>query len=62
VANLVSLYPKTTSTMWEPKIILSPVNFVFYSQLLPPLSNKLWQCEALEVMSVLMEKLCFTKA
>jgi hypothetical protein len=42
VANLVRIYPNTTSIMWKPDMVLPPVNFVFCSQWLPRISNKIW--------------------
>jgi hypothetical protein len=50
VANLASLYPKTTFIIWEPGIILPLVNFIFCSHWLPPLTNKVWKCDMLEVV------------
>jgi hypothetical protein len=49
VANLMSIYPKTTFITWKPDIVLPPVKFVFCSQWLPPLSNKILHCEVLEL-------------
>jgi hypothetical protein len=59
VANLASLYSKTTFIMWEPDIILPPVNFICCSQWLPPLTNNIWQCDMLEVLFASVEKLRF---
>jgi hypothetical protein len=36
VANLASLYPKTTFLIWEPDLGLPPVNLIFCSQWVPP--------------------------
>jgi hypothetical protein len=41
VASLVRIYPNTTFIMWKPDMVLPPVNFVFCSQWLPLLSNKI---------------------
>jgi hypothetical protein len=60
-ANLASLYPKTTYLMWEPDLGLPPVNFIFCSQWVPRLTNKLWKCERLEVLFAAVEKLRFTQ-
>jgi hypothetical protein len=49
VATLMRIYPKTAFLTWKPDMVLPPVNFVFCSQWLPPLSNKIWHCEVLEV-------------
>jgi hypothetical protein len=46
----------------ETRHALPPVNFIFCSQWLPPLSNKIWHCEALEVFFVSTEKFRFIKA
>jgi hypothetical protein len=62
VANLMRIYPKTTFLTWKPEIVLPPVNFVFCSQWLPPLSNKIWHCEVLEVLFASEEKFRYTKA
>jgi hypothetical protein len=59
--NLASLYPKTTFLMWEPDLGLPPVNFIFCSQWVPPLTNKVWKCERLEVLFAAVEKLRFTQ-
>jgi hypothetical protein len=48
VANIVRIYPNTTFLKWKPGMVLPPVYFVFCSQWLPPLSNKIWHCEVLE--------------
>jgi hypothetical protein len=61
VANLASLYPKTTFLMWEPDLGLPPVNFIFCSQWVPPLTNKVWKCERLEVIFAAVEKIRFTQ-
>jgi hypothetical protein len=62
MANLMRNHPKTTFLMWKPDMVLPPVNFVFCSQWLPHLSNKIWHCEVLEVLLTSAEKLRFTKA
>jgi hypothetical protein len=59
--NLASLYPKTTFLMWEPDLGLPPVNFIFCSQCVPPLTNKVWKCERLEVLFAAVEKLRFAQ-
>jgi hypothetical protein len=61
VENLASLYPKTTFLRWEPDIVLPPVNFIFCSHWVPPLTNKVWKCEKLEVPFAAVEKLMFTQ-
>jgi hypothetical protein len=61
VASLSSLYPKTNFLIWEPDLGLPPVNFIFCSQWLPPLTNKVWKCERLEVIFAAVEKLRFTQ-
>jgi hypothetical protein len=62
VANLVSIYPNTKFLMWKPDMVLPPVNFVFCSQWLPPLPNKIRHCEVVEAVLALVEKFRFTKA
>jgi hypothetical protein len=62
VANLVRIYPSTTFIMWKSDMVLPTVNFVFCSQWLPPLSNKIWHCEVVEVLLASAEKFRFTKA
>jgi hypothetical protein len=57
VAYLMRIYPKTTFLTWRPDMVFPPVNFVFCSQWLPPLSNKIWHCEVLEVFFASAEKL-----
>jgi hypothetical protein len=42
--------------------VLPPVNFIFCSHWLPPLTNKIWQCNWLEVILATLCKLCITKA
>jgi hypothetical protein len=49
VANLARLYQKTTFMVYEPELVLHPVNFMFCSHWLPPLTNKICQCTRLEV-------------
>jgi hypothetical protein len=61
-ANLASLYSKTTFIIWEPDIILHPVNFIFCSHWVPPLKNKIWQYDMLEVFFASVEKFRFIKA
>jgi hypothetical protein len=61
VANLASLYPKTTFITWEPDIILPPVNFIFCSHWVPPLTNEVWKCDMLEVLFASVEKFWFIK-
>jgi hypothetical protein len=61
VSNLASLNPKTTFLIWEPDIGLPLVNFIFCSQWVPPLTNKFWKCERLEVLFAAVEKLRFTQ-
>jgi hypothetical protein len=61
VANLVRIYPNTTFIMWKPDMVLPPVNFVFCSQWLPPLSNKIRHCEVLEALLASADKFRFTK-
>jgi hypothetical protein len=41
LANLATIYPKTTFMVWEPELVLPPVNFIFCSHWLPPLTNKI---------------------
>jgi hypothetical protein len=48
--------------VWEPEIVLPPVNFIFWSHWLPPLTNKIWQCTRLEVLLATLDKLQITKA
>jgi hypothetical protein len=62
VANLVRIYPNTTFLMWKPDMVLPPVSFVFCSQWLPPLSNKIWHCKVLEALLAWAEKFRFTKS
>jgi hypothetical protein len=62
VANLATIYPKTTFMVWEPELVLPPVNFIFCLHWLPPLTNKIWQCNRLEVLLATLEKLWITKA
>jgi hypothetical protein len=62
VANLVRIYPNTTFVIRKPDMVLPPVNFLFCSQWLPPLSNKIWHCEVLEALLASAEKFRFTKA
>jgi hypothetical protein len=62
VDNLVRIYPTTTCIMWKPDMVLPPVNLVFCSQWLPPISNKIWHCEVLEALLASAEKFRFTKA
>jgi hypothetical protein len=62
VANITRIYPKTIFLTWKPDMVLPPVNFIFCSQWLPPLSNKIWHCEALEVLFVSAEKFRFITA
>jgi hypothetical protein len=62
VANIVRIYPNPTFLMWKPDMVLPSVNFVFCSQWLPPLSNKIWHCEVLEALLESAEKFRFTKA
>jgi hypothetical protein len=61
VANLVGIYPNTTFIMWKPDMVLPPANFVFCSQWLPPLSNKIWHCEVIEALLASAKKFRFTK-
>jgi hypothetical protein len=44
VANLAGLYPKKSFMVWEPELVLPPVNFIFCSHWLPPLTNEIWKC------------------
>jgi hypothetical protein len=60
VANLASLYPKTTFLMWELDLGLPPVNLIFCSHWVPPLTNKVWKYERLEVLFAAVDKLRFT--
>jgi hypothetical protein len=62
VANLVRIYPNIAFIMWKPDMVLPPVNFVFCSQWLPPLSNKIWHCEVLKALLASAKKIRFTKA
>jgi hypothetical protein len=62
VANLVRIYPNTTFIMRKPDMVLPPVNFVFCSQWLPLLSNKIWHCEVLEALLASAKKFRFSKA
>jgi hypothetical protein len=62
VPNLASLYLETIFIVWEPELVLPPVNFIFCSHWLPPLTNKIWQCNRLEVLLVTLDKLRITKA
>jgi hypothetical protein len=62
VANLVRICPNTTFLMWSPELVLPSVNFVFCSQWLPPLFNKIWHCEVLEALLASADKFRFTKA
>jgi hypothetical protein len=61
VANLASIYPKTTFLLWKPDLVLPPANFIFCSHLVPPRTNKVWKCEKLEVLFAAVEKLRFTQ-
>jgi hypothetical protein len=62
VANLLRIYPNTTRIMWKPDMVLPLVNFVFCSQWLPPLSNKIWHCEVLKALLASAENFRFTMA
>jgi hypothetical protein len=62
VANIMRIYPKNTFLTWKPDMVLPLVIFFFCSQWLPPLSNKIWHCEVLEVLFVSAEKFIFIKA
>jgi hypothetical protein len=42
--------------------VLPPVNFMFCSQWLTPLTNKIWKCNRLEVLLATLDKLWITKA
>jgi hypothetical protein len=44
MASLMIIYLKTTFLVWKPDMVLPPVNFVFCSQWLPPLSNNILHC------------------
>jgi hypothetical protein len=48
--------------MSKPDIVFPPVNFVFGSQWLPPLTNKIWYYNVLGILLASAEKLRFTKA
>jgi hypothetical protein len=61
VANMISIYPKTTFLIWKPDMVLPTVNFVFCSQWFPPLSNKICYFEVLEVLLVSAENFIFAK-
>jgi hypothetical protein len=62
VANLARLKPKTTFMVWEPEIVLPPVNFIFCSHWSPPLTNKIWRCSRFEVLLATLDKLHITKS
>jgi hypothetical protein len=62
VSNLARLYQITTFMVWEPELVLPPVNFIFCSHWLPPLTNNIWQCTRLEVLLVTLDRLRITKA
>jgi hypothetical protein len=49
-ANLALLYPTVTFISWEIGVNLLPVNFVFCSQWIPPLTHHVWKYEMLIVM------------
>jgi hypothetical protein len=52
VANLASIHPKVNFITWEIGVKLTPVNFVFCSQWIPPLTREVWKCETMEVLFV----------
>jgi hypothetical protein len=62
VANLARLYPKTMFMVWEPELVLPPVNFMFCSHWLLPLTKNIWQCTRLESLLATLDKLRITKA
>jgi hypothetical protein len=61
VAKLALLYPTVIFISWEIGVNLPPVNFVFCSQWIPPLTHDVWKCEMLEVMFAAVQKLRFIK-
>jgi hypothetical protein len=46
----------------ETRYFFASGEFVFCSQWLPPLTNKIWHCDVLEVLLASSEKFRFTKA
>jgi hypothetical protein len=61
VAKLALLYPTFTFISWEIVVNLPPVNFVFCSQWIPPLTHDVWKCEMLEVLFAAVQQLRFIK-
>jgi hypothetical protein len=61
VAKLSLIYPTVTFISWEIGINLPPVNFVFCSQWIPPLTHDVWKCEMLEVLFAAVHQRRFIK-
>jgi hypothetical protein len=61
VAKLSLLYTTLTFICWEIGVNLPPVNFVFCSQWIPPLTHNVWKCEMLEVLFAAVNQLHFNK-
>jgi hypothetical protein len=61
VAKLSFLYPTVTFISWEIGVNLPPVNFVFCSQLILPLTHDVWKCKMLEVLFAAVHQLRFIK-
>jgi hypothetical protein len=61
VAKLSRIYPTVTFISWEIRVNLPPVNFVFCSQWIPPLTHHVWECKMLEVFFAAVHQLRFIK-
>jgi hypothetical protein len=61
VAKLALIYPTVTFIAGDIGVNLPPVNFVFCSQWIPPVTHALWKCEMLEVLFATVHKLRFIK-
>jgi hypothetical protein len=54
--NLALLYPTVTFISWGIGVTLPPVNFVFCSQWIPPLTREVWKCETLRCIKFALSK------
>jgi hypothetical protein len=61
VAKLAPLHPTVTFIWWKIGVTLPPVNFVFCSQWIPPLTHEVWKCETLEVIFTAVHQIRFIK-
>jgi hypothetical protein len=60
-AKLSLIYPTVTFISWEIVVNLPPVNFLFCSQWIPPLTHAVWKYEMLEVLLAAVNQLRFIK-